>query len=848
MSKIKNILYFSLVFLFISSCTNEELKLNTPDIGDANTIEFSLSIKSNSIEAPLLLRSSKTRVAVRSVGTEPGDHDAENYLTDLNILNENKMERINVFIFSNTGSLITGYTDNEVIKANPETTTTDGSYKSILRIKKADISKIENQPVKVVVVANPQADITGINTLEELQKKVETYDDLNTTETPRKNFLMDGLLHISDINWSTNKSYSILKKIELKRALAKVRLRIADIKVKDFQNGKETSYEVVDDQISVKLVHYTQGSSLIDAKPYTTPADQWKESAYRTMKLKTYPGKTNEKNASGKFYGSFPFYAGECKWQERDTKNETYLIVKIKLRPEGHRAGDMGKDYYYRLPINYRKTMDGVEEARLHRVERNYLYDVVTTIEQLGSLDEGSPVNVVSNIAIQPWPEKPDEIDGTITDAQYLVVKEERPVMPNIDTYTVDYISSLPVEVRITKIYYEFYDKFGDYYKVVFSSTDNSYKFYKDKEEKIEVTPQEITAANLVLPDTPTGANDDASVSWTENKFLQDGNLTITHKIPNNFVPFQIDLLVTQKNTAKPLSETIHVTQYPPIFVTGERSPGFSGGTSKIIKGDIEPYTNYADFRSYSTIGMPSRYQENGPLVAQKNDIFNRITIKVPNGDISIGNPFNEETQMTFKEDWAQKIVSPEFIIATQHGMTNGETPQYSESFTDMTQRNNHDKNLREYYSPYGPSSTYFKDTPPYRTPNAQYNGGHHTYVKVYKSGNDKCYNYFEGEYGTNGQYGEWYWDRTTQMMQWRVVEKTFKYQGRWRMPTIAEAKLIDTIQDNDKSVTKNLMYGISYWTAKPGIAYGFKENRELNIVESPVRCIFDTYMHDDKK
>ncbi len=850
MNRIKKTLFAAFAFILFSSCVGDEKNRPNDLLKNEYSIGLTLAIQGPTSMKRAVLRSSETGKPLRMQGYEPGDQDSGSYLTDPNILNENEIVRLNVFIFSNDGNLILGYKDADVMRQDVNASTTTGEYKAILRIPQDKVSMIEHKPVKMVVIANPLADIMGFSTIETLQKKVETYTELNVTETPQTSFLMDGTIEVNNITWGAAKSFKLATPIKLKRALAKIRLRIAEIAVRDYQNGIETPYEVVEEKISVKLVHYTQSTSLTNTVPYILPADQWKESAYRPMKLLFFPGKTNPKETEGRFYGSFPFYAGECKWHPGDSKQETHLIVKIKLRPTYHTPGDTGIDYYYRIPINYRKAMDGVEEERLHKIERNYLYDVVTTIEQLGSLDEGTSLPIESNIAIQPWPEKPDEVDGTVTDAHYLVVKEREPIMANIDTYTIDYISSLPVKIEITKAYYEYYDKFGDYYKVVFSSTDNTYKFYKDKEETIGVPSAKIEEAGLTLPDKPNGTNDDASVFWTVDKFLQGGNLTVSHKIPNNFVPFRIDLLVTQLNTSKPLTETVHITQYPSIFVTGEKSPGFTGGTSMIWDGSqykvpINP-DEIPDFRFHTSYGSPYNYQGKESLKPQRNNVFNRVTTKVPAGeDFFIGNPVDQD-QYTKTDPISSKLVSPEFIIATQYGMSK-RIPQ-KRSVPEGPSYEHIDFPVG--FGPY--ARNLFKSAFPYKETDPG-----STYYNIYRSysnAENRCYNYFEGEYGTDGDYEEAYrYNDENATWRYRTVKKTFKYQGRWRVPTVAEARLIDQIQDNPKSVTKYLMYGEAYWTAQDGTAYNFVGNQEqsgwpYSEKNAGIRCIFDTYMHNDKK
>ncbi|MBR8774355.1 hypothetical protein IX306_001482 [Porphyromonas levii] len=849
MKRVIKILFIGFLFVALASCSNEgRMNLEVdPDDSKGNSIVLSLSVKGNDTSQSSKLRSSDDGATLRGVGTEPRDKYKDIY--DPALLNENVISTLNIFIFDATDNLIISFRDDKVHRINT-LSTTDGAYSIKLVVPHEFVPSIENKSVKIVAVANPTGDIiTGVASLAQLQAKYETYADLNTNEDARKNFLMDGATSaVSNISWGSNLVFDMTSSpIELRRALAKIRLRIADIAIKDLQNGVETLYEIVPtatdpavDDISVKLVKYKNESSLIAGAPFTG-AQLINETTYRYMPIRQFFDKLTP-NSDGNYRAAFPFYSAETTWVEK-SKEETHLMLRIKLRPTKYTAGDTGTYYYYRIPINYRKVMDGVPEERLNKVERNYLYDIVTTIQQLGSLDEGTPLDVESYIAIQPWPAKPDGIDGSIVQAHYLVVKETSPIMPNVATYDIEYISDLPVDIKVTKAYYEYYDKRGDYYKVVFSPTTNTFTFYKDFAETQPLTDNEITRLGLVKPDQPVGPFDDATVTWTKDKYIQDGMIKLYHEIPTNFVPFKFEFTVVQIDTMTkmPLSEKVSVTQYPPLFVTGQKSPGFDGNsyTYNSITGLYDTPT-YADFRFHSPYGEESTYQGSTTSEPQKNNVFNRITTKVPSGNYFLGNPVGADGY-TKTDAVSNELVSPEFIIASQYGMSNNGIPQSRTNISTISKG--------YYYTPfpadYGP---YARPLYPSNNPYLEVDPGNAYYnrYRSYRNAEERCYNYFEGEYGMDDNYKEHYVN-TSGSWTSRTVYKTFKYQGRWRVPTFAEVKLIDAIQDNSKSVTKNLMYGQQYWTAQTGQAYKFDANEASQPTGAPVRCVFDTYMLNDK-
>ena len=127
-----------------------------------------------------------------------------------------------------------------------------------------------------------------------------------------------------------------------------------------------------------------------------------------------------------------------------------------------------------------------------------------------------------------------------------------------------------------------------------------------------------------------------------------------------------------------------------------------------------------------------------------------------------------------------------------------------------------------------------------------------------------RCYEYFEGEFGTNDNYREYYnivGSETSGFTNWnwRTIHKEFKHQGRWRIPTSAEMKLIDEMQRDNNTEIEGLLFGSYYWVAEEGMVYDFKNRKIIPASKVPtyqdgtlqvpmvyVRPIFDTYMYDE--
>ncbi|HHU25577.1 MAG TPA: hypothetical protein GXZ56_03030 [Bacteroidales bacterium] len=816
-------LSFIIAFMMMWGCIGEEFELHDdlPVPEGTKAIELCLTIRN----------STEDQAATRGVSTEPGDHDKGSY--DAATLNENKIDKIELFLFdATTKNLIKSFGNTTVQRLTPNADPTQAdSYKVRVVVPQSEVNNLEGKSVHIVGVINAKADVvTGVTKLAELELKVQ--DNLNelAQTTAQTNFLMDGSLSPVTINWGANDRFMVTQTLGLRRALAKIRLRITEVNVKDYSNGIETPYEIVHidndetnpQDISVRLLHYTEKSFVIaGSTPYAPTA--WKDTDYRAMTWKAMVGKTNSNpDHPDQFLMHFPFYSYENNWTG-DWLKESYLTVRIKLRPKFLEDGttpntdDPGVYYYYRFPVNYRMPMDGMGAEKINRLERNHLYDIVTTIAELGSLDEDTPMEVTSHIAIEPWITG-DVIDGTMDEAHYLVVKELTPIMANDATREIDYVSSLPVNITINEAYYNYFDMRGDFFKVVFTfdGTNGIKRTYK----------------NNVLQSTETvsPAFDGSTVEVApEGTHLKDGKLIVTHTIPNNYTPFYIKFTVSQQGGG--LTQEVFVTQYPPIYITGRESIGF-----RPTEGDIAAARPYADFRHHSTLGIMATYQGESTQSAQRNDVFNRVTSKVPTDAFLIGNPV-DANGLTKSDAASNNMVSPEFIIATQHGMSFA-VPQKDGGATQYL-----NPTYASGYGPYAVPSLY-PDNVPYRGNSP---GGSTHYYRSYTHAQNRCSNYFEGEYGIDGDYVEHYKTPGSNYWQTRTVRKTFKYQGRWRIPTLAEAKLIDQIQDDPNTLTKGLMYGTNYWTAKDGTAYNFRDNVEFTSNSSYVRCIFDTAHLDDK-
>ena len=818
------------------------------------------------LELTLIPRTEQTTTAtLRShVGEEEGDK--ENGIHGISILNENKIESIELFVFNPaTGNLVGRYTP---LRQEALTGEEIGSRATFI-IPKDDLLKLEGTPLDYIAVVNASEPIaTSITTKAALYKLIQ--DDqskLNPAPesgriAPQDKFLMDGALQTT-VTWGYQNPRAELGTIELYRAAAKIRLRIDHIDVKDYQNGIETQYVVKPGSVpEVCLVRYPEKTKVVRSDaPYQPNGSDWHNSAYRPMTITDYAtlGYKNSKG-DGKFYGTVPFYAYEHNWSNVST-NETFLRLKLTMRPKEAKDEDPWVNYYYRIPVNYRKALGEVTEAMLHKLERNHLYDVLTSIEVLGSLNEDTPVDITSNIAITPW-NLIEAVDGELLKAQYLEVYDKYPIMADVSEVSIPYASSLPVDIKIESVWYEYYDQRGIHYRREFSKTES--KLYKINGTK-----------TLVKSESNTPDWDGIVITPSEN-YLSNGVITIQHPVPVNYIPYHIEFTVKQQGGN--LSQVVHVLQYPNRYVTGDRSKGFRNGREQ----EVDDYGNktpvYADFRYHSTIGIFGKYQGEKRISPQVNEVNFKITTVVPRAGERIGSPVDSKGR-TKTDHMSNQLISPQFIIASQHGMTLYSFQMPEDVPSTMSREKRFSSQMFSAEAPYyGPlSSRFWGAQDPYTDP-TNYDDGTFAYqggtaktqnlAAYYWDAQTRCFDYFEGEFGTNGNYTEFY-NITGNYPgpysgEWRTIYKDFKYQGRWRIPTSAEMKLIDDMQNDDNTEIEGLLFGSYYWVAEKGMVYDFIEHKVITFQEMVnkrgrtksyedgfpavyVRPIFDTYMYDEQ-
>lgn len=313
----------------------------------------------------------ETRAAVTRAGetTEDGSDD----------LNENKIERLDLFVFNGTtGKRVTSLSLTDV-QVSPTTAYQEKKLEST-QLKRSDITGNT-----LYLVANLD-NISGITTLDELKAATINKAKSFNHNAEQTSFVMDakmeerkeivnGMIHI---------------KFNLKRALAKIRLNVQDDKGNTVDPTK----------YACQLIHYAaDGSILADGNINDNALNK---DAAASSKV-TVPAVTQGNKAVFYSYAnSWIDTSKDPKVEEPiDVSKQTYILLKAQYN---------NQDYFYKVPVNKRlyesndaATIDWANYEPLYRLDRNTIYDVTAKVDREGGSDPENPAELKVLPTVLPW-------------------------------------------------------------------------------------------------------------------------------------------------------------------------------------------------------------------------------------------------------------------------------------------------------------------------------------------------------------------------------------------------------------------------------------------------------------
>lgn len=332
----------------------------------------------------------ETRAAVTRAAVEDGSED----------LNENLINRLDLFVFKPDGSRVKQVTFNsaDVKGSSP---TTEYRHKELTS---NDLTRSDIDGNVLYLVAN--LDNWGnINNLADLQKA--TINQATTFQYNQKQsaFVMDAKMLKREV--VTGK---IHLKFQLKRALAKIRLNVQDDK------GNTVAHT----EYACQLIHYAADGSILAEDASTSKALNTDAAASSKV---TVPAVTQDNKAV--------FYSYANSWIDKTTKNpykeepidaekQTYILLKAKYK---------GTDYFYKVPVNKRlyesndaATTVWSQFEPLYRLDRNTIYDVTAKVDREGGDTPENPATLYVNPIVSDWD---DNIAWDYTDKVSIEMERE---------------------------------------------------------------------------------------------------------------------------------------------------------------------------------------------------------------------------------------------------------------------------------------------------------------------------------------------------------------------------------------------------------------------------------------
>lgn len=331
----------------------------------------------------------ETRAAVTRAETEVGNED----------LNENKINRLDLFVFNATGKLV---------KSLPLTdASVQGSPTTEYKHKKLESDQLKRSEITgntLYLVANLD-NISGISTLDKLKAATINKAATFNHKAKQTSFVMDAKME--ETKQIENGMIHI--KFQLKRALAKIRLNVQDDK----------GSTIAPKEYACQLIHYAADGSILAEGTSTNNALNTEAAASSKV---TVPDVTQNNKAV--------FYSYANSWIDKDKKpyeeepidvsKQTYILLKAKFN---------NKDYFYKVPVNKRlfegndaTTIDWANYEPLYRLDRNTIYDVTAKVDREGGDTPENPATLYVNPIVSDWD---DNIAWDYTDKVSIEMERE---------------------------------------------------------------------------------------------------------------------------------------------------------------------------------------------------------------------------------------------------------------------------------------------------------------------------------------------------------------------------------------------------------------------------------------
>lgn len=486
---------------------------------------------------------------------------------------------------------------------------------------KVDLNLQENKDYFVYSIANAKEDLQQVNSLADLEKKVQTDEDIwkpySSNKNATKNFLMT-----ANSDWTVSKEPTQTIDSKLTRAAAKI---VVNLKI------NIAGYEVVGTP-TWQLLNYNTQTTLFGVNTAKSIASMSET-------------ETNEAMAKTADGYQLVTYSYATLWDDNASAPQAKIKVMLK------KGEETPVDYYYSIPVRDPKTTK--------ELERNYVYTANATVTSLGSSSDityGDAMNLVYDV--QKWT-KGEETTINAGDQKYLLVSPTFMIMKNqrFDNSTIKFYGSGECKVETMDIYY--YDKNGNkqscsgsqYFKASAEYADG-HGDLKDK-GTIVIGAENSTTANDFVP---------LSVKYIKIKVTCDGleeNVTIK-QYPLEYIQ-GIAGWYSTKDIDGWIDWQTHQEWHNP-----EKTSADGHFNAKVKEpGDTEIYEYYDESKGWFSGDYKATKSWSSTGKSNNRMYVVQITNISQNSKYKIGHVTNIDSKTKLS---SEDVVSPAFMLASQLG------------------------------------------------------------------------------------------------------------------------------------------------------------------------------------
>lgn len=483
---------------------------------------------------------------------------------------------------------------------------------------KVDLNLQENKDYFVYSIANAKEDLRQVNSLADLENKVQTDEDIwkpYSNKNATKNFLM-----IANSPWKVSKEPTQTIDSELTRAAAKI---VVNLKI------NVDGYEVVGIP-TWQLLNYNTQTTLFGENTAKSIASMSEAETSEAMK-KTTDGY------------QLVTYSYATSWN--DNASAPQAKIKVMLR----KGEEKPVDYYYSIPVRDPKTTKSLD--------RNYVYTAKATVTSLGSSSDityGEAMNLVYDV--QKWT-KGEETTINAGDQKYLLVSPTFMIMKNqrFDNSTIKFYGSGECKVETVEIYY--YDKNGEKQKCSGSQYFDASAQYADghgelKDQGTIVIGKENSTANDFVP---------LSVKYIKIKVTCDG---LEELVTIKQYPLEYIQGIAGWYSTKSIDGWIDWQTDQEAH--SDKKKSYDSNFNAKVKIGTKIY-EYNDYYSYYYGYYYAKYDQDATSGRDNNQMYvvQITSTNQTSSDYKIGHVtnINEKTKLS-----PENVVSPAFMLASQLG------------------------------------------------------------------------------------------------------------------------------------------------------------------------------------